>query len=156
MITINGRTYLAGSGIYPWRAEIVGSDLVIANARVTCFGGDTDPGDDGYTASGIVTRGNPSCRGCALPTGRCRATYGSPIPKLRWNTPITFVHNNHSITCPLIDEGPARPDFGGALHAPGDLTRQSMLDLGGIPGAHMDGDLQNVTIIVRDYKLHLA
>lgn len=155
MKIIDGRPYLFGHGNYPWQAEILGDDLVIRNVRVTCFGGNTDFGDDGFTASGVLTRNNLFCRGCALPTGRCAATLGSPLPRLRWQTPIIFTHGTKSITCPLIDEGPADKAHGGALGAAGDLTRQSMLDLGGIPGDHMDGDLLGVTITIKNYKQHL-
>ena len=36
-------------------------------AAATWFGGDDDPEDNGQTASGVPTKGNPTLLGCALP-----------------------------------------------------------------------------------------
>ena len=111
-----------------------GEDLVIENATVTAFGGDSDSMDSGETASGINTKGIPDILGCALPMRRDTSKAfiidkkgvkrepilrGSPIPKLPWGTRVQFTDPKEgtSITVELIDEGPA----GWTKHH-GDLT----------------------------------
>lgn len=110
-VSTSGAT-LTGRGI---TLHIEGEDLVIKNARVTCFGGTNDPQDSGETASGISTK-PPQTLGCALPRNYTgphaptrRALEGSPIPeKLPWKTQVEFtdVQTGKSITVPFIDLGP--------------------------------------------------
>lgn len=108
---------LRGDGTWPWSAYVDGADIVMPDVVATCFGGDNDAMDNGETASGIRTKGNPQLRACALPmiySGRNRALLralgGSPIPKLPWKTRvvITSLDGKISITVPVIDLGPAK------------------------------------------------
>lgn len=46
---------------------IDGEDLVVVNTVATAFGGDSDPMDDGSTASGFSTKGHPDLIACSLP-----------------------------------------------------------------------------------------
>lgn len=120
-----GNRILMGDGSFPWTAEIDGDDIVIRNARATCFGGSDDPQDDGSTASGISTKANPELQACSLPMNYTgpdgktrRALIGSPIPMLPWKTmvritPNAFQHPGTDdtpsyIDVPVIDLGPAR------------------------------------------------
>lgn len=106
------RKSLTGRGLTIY---VVGDDLFIANARVTCFGGSHDPQDSGDTASGISTK-PPGTLGCALPrnyTGKHKPTrealQGSPIPEsLPFRTPVEFIEvkTQKKITVPFIDIGP--------------------------------------------------
>ncbi len=63
---------------------------------------------DHPTSSGIPAD-TPGMVACALPTGRCAATRGSPFPKLPWRTLVRVYYpkTGKIIYCPLIDEGPA-------------------------------------------------
>lgn len=128
-----GNRILTGDGSFPWTAEIDGDDIVIRNARATCFGGSDDPQDDGSTASGISTKANPELQACSLPMNYTgpdgptrRALIGSPIPMLPWKTMVRVTPVNTRqdaplgspfIDVPVIDLGPAR-DTGNAV----DLT----------------------------------
>jgi len=107
-----------------------GPDLLVRGQIATWFGGDNDPQDDGSTASGINTKGNPTILGCALPVpdwGKCKATAGTPLPNIPWKTPIIVTpYGGSSITVPLIDVGPAESTYHGI-----DLTQQAFLDAGG-------------------------
>lgn len=105
-----------GDGTWPWTAEIDGEDIVVRNARATCFGGSGDPQDDGSTASGISTK-DPSVLGCALPMdgrmfthlspGEHMALDGSPIPRMPWKTPVCIqATGGMSFEVPVIDLGP--------------------------------------------------
>jgi len=116
-IDTSSMTILRGDGTWPWSAWIDGDDIVVVSARATCFGGDADPQDDGSTASGISTKGNPSLIGCALPliyTGAAKsllaALGGSPIPRLPWRTPVEVTEGatGKTITAILVDVGPAK------------------------------------------------
>ena len=53
-------------------------------AAATWFGGDDDPGDNGQTASGVLTRGHPSLLGCALPLAGygLQSLRGTPLPMM--------------------------------------------------------------------------
>lgn len=95
-----------------------GNDLLILNGRCTCFGGSSDPQDNGETASGVSTK-NPTCRGVALPrryTGSgsalLRALGGSAIPPhlpfIHTVVEIESVSTGHKTLAPFIDLGPAR------------------------------------------------
>jgi len=104
-------TLLKGDGTWGWGAEIDGEDIVIANATASWFGGANDPQDNGETASGISTKGNPDLVGFALPMDgfpTVASTKGSPIPRLPWKTPVTVSLGAISVTGPLIDLGPAK------------------------------------------------
>lgn len=112
-----GNRILTGDGSYPWTAEVDGDDILIRNARATCFGGSDDPQDSGETASGISTKANPNLAACSLPmnyTGSNgptrRALIGSPIPILPWKTivRITRLGSTDFIDVPVIDLGPAK------------------------------------------------
>lgn len=106
---------LKGDGTWPWTAEIDGEDIVVRNARATCFGGSNDPQDSGETASGISTKGNPSLMACSLPMNyqgphapTKRALAGSPLPIVPWKTIVRVTSGGTSIDVPVIDLGPAK------------------------------------------------
>jgi len=110
-------TILRGDGSWPWSAHVSGDDIIVLNARATCFGGGGDPQDSGETASGISTKKNPMLAACALPmiyTGKNKALIealgGSPIPKMPWKTQVEVftLDGKVSITVPVIDLGPAK------------------------------------------------
>lgn len=135
-IVEDGQTYLTGDGTWPFRLLVDGADLVCESGYCTNFGGNDDPMDNGLTASGVVTKNNPYCRGCALPMevpGNA-ALEGSPVPEMPFLA--TFVRifcpaNGKQITVPIIDRGPGK-----GASSPGkphviDLTQQSYLDLMG-------------------------
>lgn len=120
----NGKI-LRGDGSFPWYAEIDGADIIVRNARATCFGGANDPQDSGATASGISTKANPEIIACSLPmnyTGANlptrKALQGSPLPMVPWRTIVRVTGpKGILLDCPVIDLGPAR-STGNAL----DLT----------------------------------
>lgn len=107
-------------------AIVEGADLVVRDTTATWFGGNNDPHDNGLTASGVRTRGNPALLGCSLPMnyqGRDAATRkavgGAPIPMLPWGllpnlqprrdgTQVIVTSAGKSLTLPLIDIGPAK------------------------------------------------
>ena len=114
------RTIMAPEGMLRGRvpgwefihARVEGDDIIIEDAIVTAFGGDSDQMDSGETASGISTAHNPNFLGCALPMRRdvSPALAGSPIPKLPWHLPVVFTDpkTRASVRTELIDEGPAK------------------------------------------------
>jgi len=117
MIDTSTMTILRGDGTWPWSAWIDGDDIVVVNARGTCFGGGNDPQDNGETASGLSTKMNPAFVGCALPmiytgTGKSLlvALGGSPIPKIPWRWPVEITEDltGKCITAKVIDLGPAK------------------------------------------------
>jgi hypothetical protein len=61
-----------------------GDDLVVPRAAATWFGGDSDPGDNGETASGVPTKGHPALLGCALPLAGygLQSLRGTPLPMM--------------------------------------------------------------------------
>jgi hypothetical protein len=119
---------LRGDGTWPWFATIQGDDLVVVDAKSTCFGGGDDPQDSGETASGVRTKGKDSLQGCALPmrysgaSEKLRAALGgSPIPKMPFglkrngqddpngaHVEVTDRATGKKITVPVIDLGPAK------------------------------------------------
>lgn len=102
---------LAGDGTWPWKAHIDGADIVVTNARATCFGGSDDPQDNGDTASGISTKKNPDLAAVSLPMdfgNKVPNTKGSPIPKVPWKTTVRVTAGGVSHDFPVIDIGPAK------------------------------------------------
>lgn len=106
---------LRGDGTWPWSAHVDGNDIVVIGGRATCFGGSADPQDNGETASGISTKGNPTLKACALPMAyngpnkSLRAALGgSPIPRLPWRTMVEVMANGQHLIVPVIDLGPAK------------------------------------------------
>lgn len=106
---------LVGDGTWPWTARIDGADIVVDDARATCFGGSGDSMDSGETASGISTAKNPMLRACALPmsyTGKNaalkKALGGSPIPKVPWKTLVRVTSGKKTLDVIVIDLGPAK------------------------------------------------
>jgi len=108
---------LRGDGSWPWSAHIDGNDIIVVNARATCFGGAFDPEDSGDTASGLSTKENPTLKGCALPriyTGKnkplIKALGGSPIPNVPFmiQVEVTDASSGRKLTVPFIDIGPAK------------------------------------------------
>lgn len=103
-----------GDGSWPFVAVQDGADVLLVPKEgeklyVTWFGGDSDPMDSGETASGVLTKGNPTVRGCALPMNYTPACAGSPLPKLPWTrTKVAVTANGRTETVPLIDVGPNR------------------------------------------------
>lgn len=118
-----------------WKPSVTGNIFVGAQEHpvlATWFGGDDDPMDDGQTASGLVTKGNPTMVGCALPMPTCPATHGSPLPVMPYLKTMVHVQTLLpsgivvSQIVPIIDLGPAL-DTGHAI----DLTQQTFKDLHG-------------------------
>jgi hypothetical protein len=110
-------TILRGDGTWPWSAHIDGNDIIVLNARATCFGGDSDPQDNGETASGVNTKANPTLKACALPriyVGKNKALLkalgGSPIPSIPFQikVEVTDPATGKTLTVPFIDIGPAK------------------------------------------------
>ena len=123
---------------------VLGDDLLVENTTATWFGGDNDPMDNGETASGVITKGNPRLLGCSLPMNYAGKSYslrkavgGSPIPMLPYGltrngmpkpggTNVIVTRGSNSLTVPLIDIGPARWTKDGI-----DLTVAAFAALGG-------------------------
>jgi hypothetical protein len=91
---------------WQFKVERWGKDLMVCSlkggpVRATCFGGDSDPQDNGETASGINTKANPALQACSLPMrlDRMEALRGSPIPRLPWFTKIEVTQTE------AMDEG---------------------------------------------------
>lgn len=113
-----GAQILAGDGTWPWRAFVDGLDIVVTNARATCFGGADDPQDSGETASGISTKDNPDLAAVSLPMdGRMfhglspaehAALDGSPLPRVPWETKVMVTSGGVSHIFPVIDLGPGK------------------------------------------------
>lgn len=114
---IDGLPALQGAGNYPFDLLVDGADLVARDVLATWFGGDDDPNDNGETASGVMTRGNPGVLGCALPLdfGPCA---GSPVPNIPFRDSegrlqiwvrIFNRANKEVLTVPAIDRGPSPP-----------------------------------------------
>ncbi|MBP7951416.1 MAG: hypothetical protein KA004_17365 [Verrucomicrobiales bacterium] len=107
-----------GDGRWTFFIQLDGDDAVMRPVQgrklsATWFGGNTDPHDDGRTASGVMTRGNPDLLGCSLPMQvsnerKVIQCAGSPIVNVPWGTQVTVTVGNASLTMPLIDVGPAR------------------------------------------------
>lgn len=114
----SGDRPLKGDGTWPWTAEVSGADVIVRNARATCFGGSGDPQDGGGTASGISTADNPGIEACSLPMdgrmfkglspGEHRALDGSPIPRVPWKTLVQVTRGVQTFTFPVIDLGPGK------------------------------------------------
>jgi len=92
--------------------RVDGNDLVCDDATATWFGGCDDELDNGQTASGVATCGNPGLLGCALPVvPNHPSTAGSPLafrPRIPWRTLVEVTHGGKTLTVPLLDNGPAR------------------------------------------------
>lgn len=106
---------------WQFMCERDGEDLLISSLSggpvfATCFGGDSDPQDNGQTASGISTRANPALQACSLPMrlDRMEALRGSPIPRLPWFTKIEVTAitptgiDAPKFVFPVIDLGPGK------------------------------------------------
>lgn len=99
---------------WAFSVRVDGEDLVCDETTATWFGGCDDPLDNGQTASGVPTCGNPDLLGCALPVvGHHPSTKGSPLafsPRIPWHTPVEVTHTatGKKITVPLLDNGPAK------------------------------------------------
>ena len=133
-----------------FEAFLDGDDVVIPSTTATWFGGDNDPDDNGETASGVKTAGNPDCMGCALPVvQRCSSTAGSPFSangKIPWHTPVRIMIGDKSITVPLIDNGPAKWAQDGI-----DLTQAAFRCFAPIA----QGQLKGVTVRILGAAKHL-
>lgn len=119
-------------------ATVDGNDIVVSNTIATWFGGDEDVEsgqDNGLTASGVKTAGNPNCMGCALPVEvydaareLVRSTCDSPLardPHIPWKTMVQVTRGIQTITVPLIDNGPSKSSGHGL-----DLTQAAFRALG--------------------------
>ena len=97
---------------WSFSVRVDGDDLVCDDATATWFGGCDDELDNGQTASGVPTCGNPDLLGCALPVvPNHPSTAGSPLafrPRIPWKTLVEVTHNGKTLTVPLLDNGPAR------------------------------------------------
>lgn len=113
-----------------WKLQLKGD--IVCSGIASWFGGDNDPNDDGTTASGINTKGNPTLLGCALPLVISNgilvpSCVGSPFPTLPYKTTIVTVKaNGKSVDLPLIDDGPSLHE-----NRPIDLTQAAFVFLGG-------------------------
>ncbi len=114
-----GRKILIGDGTWPFTVNVEGSDLIVENIMITCFGGGDDPQDRGETASGVNTKLNPNILGVSLPMdGRAfhmseaehKALDGSPIPKIPWHTLVEVTIGGKTIVPDdgVIDLGPGK------------------------------------------------
>jgi len=104
-----------------WLPVIVqGDDLVTPITYATWFGGDHDPEDNGETASGVRTKGNPSLLGCSIPMDGygIKSLRGSPLPRMPFGLHHDGSENPNGawveVTCglltlrlPVIDLGPS-------------------------------------------------
>lgn len=101
----------SGDG-WGFEAYIDGDDIVVNDTTATWFGGDDDPLDNGETASGVKTAGNPNVMGCALPVvAKHPSTAGSPLAfkkRIPWFTQVVVTIGDKFIVVPLIDNGPAK------------------------------------------------
>ncbi len=127
-----GKWVLSGDGSYRFHVLVDGKDLVVQNAKATWFGGDDDPEDKGFTKSGVLTKGNPTLLGCALPMSGYNNPHaeGSPLPKLPFLRTIVQVscrETGRVVRVPLIDIGPSKHanSFAGI-----DLTQAAFTALG--------------------------
>lgn len=97
-----------------------GDDLVSPIVHATWFGGDADPEDNGQTASGVPTKGNPSLLGCALPLAGhgIKSLRGTPLPMMAFGLHhdgsknpegawIEFTSGTLTLLLPCIDLGPS-------------------------------------------------
>lgn len=111
---------LKGDGTWPFTARVDGDDIVVENVKATCFGGSSDPQDNGDTASGMSTKTNPLIQAVSLPmdgrqfpgmsAAEHRALDGSPIPRLPWHTMVEVTANGKLIrpNQGVIDLGPGK------------------------------------------------
>lgn len=98
-----------------FKVIVDGKDLVVRDVRCTCFGGVSDPQDNGNTASGVSTK-DPAVLGVALPRryegshhALRRALGDSPLPKsLPFLLPVEITERatGRTFTAPFIDLGP--------------------------------------------------
>lgn len=92
------RNLLAASAVSPWAFSVAvhGQDLVMLDGRGTCFGGDSDPQDNGATASGFNTLAHLDSPLLALPMrgqsypflspAEHAALDNAPWPRMPWMT----------------------------------------------------------------------
>lgn len=113
---------LIASPGWKFKVEIDGDDLWVRRTTSTWFGGDSDPLDNGETASGYPTKGHPELIACSLPMPhpKVKATQGSPIPLMPFGLTSTgkdnpkgahvdiFVGDKSLMYVPVIDIGPAK------------------------------------------------
>ncbi len=112
-----------------WMNIAVDADDIVVSGIATAFGGDSDPEDDGSTASGYSTKGHPTLIACSLPMRRDdihdsprhgRVLRNSPIPNLPFgmdakgrdnphgaHADVTFKNGLVIPNIPVIDLGPA-------------------------------------------------
>ena len=109
---------LVGDGTWPWQAQIVGDDIVLFG-YASCFGGDSDPQDDGETASGISTKTHPTLAACSIPmdgrmfSGLSRleraALNGCPLPRVPFiKTMVRVAAGGVTQDLEVIDLGPGK------------------------------------------------
>jgi hypothetical protein len=118
---MNEERVLIGDGSWPFKAYVIGEDIVVKDTLITCFGGIGagvifDPDDSGNTASGRNTK-REEIAGVALPldtrgrdvdAGTHKALDGSPIPWLPWFIEVEVTVGDIIYTPPdgLVDVGP--------------------------------------------------
>ena len=103
---------------YPAAAYARGEDIFVPVCVATAFGGPMDRGDDGRTASGILTSRPGGVVGCALPMPAARGCRGTPFPQMPWKTLVRVSWGGGTADLELIDEGPT-----------GGLKSQAMIDI---------------------------
>jgi hypothetical protein len=129
-----------------------GDDLVAPRSAATWFGGDHDPDDNGQTASGVPTKGNPTLLGCALPLAGygLKSLAGTPLPMMAFglhhdgaSNPsgawVEVTYDARTLTLPVIDLGPS-------------LRTRHGIDLTVAAFKHFAGNLSQGVIMV-SYRL---
>ena len=124
---LGGYELPSGEG-WSWKAEAIGDDIVVQEAKTTAFGGGNDQGDSGETACGFPTKGHPDLLGCALPLGgyahsaaEHKALDGTPLPHMEFgltskgadrpagsHVEVIDPKSGVTVILPVIDLGPAR------------------------------------------------
>jgi hypothetical protein len=131
---------LSGHGLH-WKLVVDGDDLIVENGIATWFGGDSDPQDDGTTASGNNTKGHPKLIACALPmrVDSVKNLRKSPLPHMPFGMLSRYRDNPHGAQINVVNRATGKSlqhvaciDIGPALYTqhPLDLTVAAFEALG--------------------------
>ena len=104
--------------LYPTAAYAKGDDIFVPLAVATIFGGPLDRGDNGKTASGILTSRPGGVVGCALPMPASRGCRGTPFAQFPWGTKVSVEYAGRTGVVEVVDEGPS-----------GGLKSQAFIDI---------------------------
>lgn len=109
-----------------WSLVVDGDDLVIAGATATWFGGNSDPQDDGTTASGNNTKGHPGLIACSLPmrVDSVKNLKNSPLPHMPFGMLAGYRDNPHGAHVSVVNKDTGKAleriaciDIGPALYS---------------------------------------